>query len=317
MRTERDVVVADMLYPRLAAPDLGEMEEFLTALGMVKVERTSTKLFMRGTGTSHHLYVAELGDPRFLGIAFGVDDPEALERLAARPGSSGVHELDEPGGGQRVTLTDPNGYQAEVVYGQAEHDPIDVPELLTNSAGEPERRIGRGPWGPDRPAHIKRFGHAVLKSEVFEETLAFYEEGLGLARSDEGVNAEGELDGVFLRISAGERYVDHHAIQLARVPQTGLHHVSYEVHNWSEVFEGAAYLARIGKYRQWGAPMRHYVGGQVGVYFSDPWGRIHEFWSDGDRVNDDHVVEQWTMEKMMDGPTWVEPDIEFFMQVCP
>ena len=103
-----------MLYPRLAAPDLGEMEEFLTAFGMVKVERTGTKLFMRGTGTSHHLYVAELGDPRFLGIAFRVDDPEALERLAARPGSSAVHELDEPGGGQRVTLTDPNGYQAEV-----------------------------------------------------------------------------------------------------------------------------------------------------------------------------------------------------------
>ncbi len=76
MSGERDVVVADMLYPRLAAPDLGELEEFLTAFGMVKVERTGTKLFMRGTGTSHHLYVAELGDPRFLGIAFGVDDPE-------------------------------------------------------------------------------------------------------------------------------------------------------------------------------------------------------------------------------------------------
>ena len=316
--TARPAVVSDVLHARLQAPDLDEAEEFLVAFGMVRSARTDTKLFMRGTGTAHHVYVAELGPPRFVGLGFAVDDKDALERLAELPGASPVHDVDEPGGGRRVTLQDPDGYSIEVIHGQAAVAPIDVPQLPTNSAHDRARRVGRGPWGPDQPPHVLRFGHAVLKSTRFEETLAFYEQTLGLVRSDEGIAPDGTLDMVFLRIDGGARYVDHHAMQLAKTAdQTGMHHVSYEVHSWSEVFEGAAHLDQVGKYKQWVPPIRHYVGGQVGAYFADPWGRLHEFWADGDVVNDSHVPEQWTLERVLSGPNWVTPDLEFFMQVHP
>ena len=317
--TEPDprVKIFDVLFPRLAVPDLGLAEEFLSVLGLVPVERTERQLFLRGTGTANHIYVAELGEPRFIGMAFTVTDEEDLHRLAKLPGASAVHELDEPGGGRRVTLTEPNGYQIEVIHGMAPREPLVVPPLLSNSALEPARRIGVGPWGPDQPPHAWRFGHAVQKTEKFGETIAWYQNTLGLVPSEFGDNGEGEINGVFFCPDGGERWVDHHCLQIAAIPQTGWHHVSFEVQNWSEVFEGAAYLAKQGRYKVWGSPQRHHVGGQVGIYVSDPWGRLHEFWSDGDRVNNTHKPRTWTMEEIIDGPLWGEaPGFEFFMQVA-
>ena len=60
----------DIAYGRLAAPDLDLTEEFLTRFGMIKVERTSTALYMRGTDPSHHIHVTEKGAPRFVGLAY-------------------------------------------------------------------------------------------------------------------------------------------------------------------------------------------------------------------------------------------------------
>ena len=64
------VKVADLAYGRLRSPDLDKQEEFLTAFGMVRAERTRNALYMRGTDAPHHLHVTELGDPKYIGIAF-------------------------------------------------------------------------------------------------------------------------------------------------------------------------------------------------------------------------------------------------------
>ena len=308
--------IYDVLYPRLGVPDLGLAEEFLTAIGLVVVERTGEKLFLRGTGTNGHIYVAEKGEARFNGLTFETRDEEDLERLAALPEASAVHEVDEPGGGKRVTLTEPNGYHISVMYGMEKREPLEVPVLETNSATEPLRRKGIGPWGPDQPPHAWRFGHAVQKTQKFAETIEWYQRTLGVVPSEFGDDGEGETNGVFFRADGGERYVDHHCLQIASVPQTGWHHVSYEVQNWSEVFEGAAYLNKIDKFKVWSSPQRHHVGGQVGLYVSDPWGRLHEFWADGDRVNNSHQPRTWTMEEIIDGPLWGEaPGFDFFLSV--
>ena len=49
-----------------------------------------------------------------------------LKRVATAPGASAVEEIDEPGGGQRVRLKEPNGYQIEVVHGIEALPPIPV-----------------------------------------------------------------------------------------------------------------------------------------------------------------------------------------------
>ena len=50
----------------------------------------------------------------------------SLKKLAKAPGATGVETMDEPGGGKRVRLTEPNGFQIEVVCGIQELAPIPV-----------------------------------------------------------------------------------------------------------------------------------------------------------------------------------------------
>ena len=114
----------DLAYGRIRSPDLDKQEEFLTDFGMVRADRTQTALYMRGTDAPHHIHVTELGEPRYVGIAVHAAGNEDLEKIARVEGASKIEEIDEPGGGKRVRLTDPDGYQVEIVHGMAMLDPI-------------------------------------------------------------------------------------------------------------------------------------------------------------------------------------------------
>src|SRR5256714_1093666 len=120
------IKVTDLAYGRLRAPDLDAMEAFLTEFGMLRAERTKTALYMRGTDPAHHIHVTEKGEPGFVGLAYYAASAEDLRRVAKAPGASAVETIDEPGGGRRVRLREPNGYQIEVVHGIKRLKPIPV-----------------------------------------------------------------------------------------------------------------------------------------------------------------------------------------------
>ena len=128
------IKVRDLAYGRLRSPDLDAEEAFLTAFGMARVERTPTALYMRGTDPVHHIHVTEKGDPGFIGFAWAVADEDDLKRIAKAPGASGIETIDEPGGGKRVRLIEPNGYTIEIVHGIAPVQPIHVERQAINSA---------------------------------------------------------------------------------------------------------------------------------------------------------------------------------------
>jgi hypothetical protein len=109
--------VRDLSYARLRSPDLDAQEEFLTAFGMVRVARTPTALYMRGTDPAHHIHVTEKGDPRFIGFAWAVANEDELKAITKFPGASGIETIDEPGGGKRVRLTEPNGHTIKMYTG--------------------------------------------------------------------------------------------------------------------------------------------------------------------------------------------------------
>ena len=106
------VKVADLAYGRLRSPDLDKQEEFLTAFGMVRADRTKNALYMRGTDSPHHLHVTELGEPKYVGIAFHAAELADLEKLSRAQGASKVEDIDEPGGGKRVDETVAADYHA-------------------------------------------------------------------------------------------------------------------------------------------------------------------------------------------------------------
>jgi catechol 2,3-dioxygenase-like lactoylglutathione lyase family enzyme len=298
------IKVKDLAYGRLRAPDLDAMEEFLTHFGMARAARTPHALYMRGTDPAHHLHVTEKGEPRFVGFAYYAASEEDLHRVARAPGASAVEAIDEPGGGKRVRLKEPNGYQIEVVHGIESLPPIPVVRDPMNSGTEPLRRAGKLMRLPKAPAPIKRIGHGVLGTPKVRETVQWFRETLGFICSDDVYAGDREnLIGSFNRCDCGDEYVDHHTLFCVMNERAGLNHMSFEVPDVDAVFMDHEYLTRLGKYEHMWGVGRHLLGSQVYDYWCDPWGRVHEQWADTDRLNarsgsnllpaEEALVSQW------------------------
>jgi catechol 2,3-dioxygenase-like lactoylglutathione lyase family enzyme len=283
------IKVTDIAYGRLRSPDLDQAETFLTEFGMVRAARTPTALYMRGTDPDHHIHITELGESRFLGLAFKAASEADLERIAAVPGASPVEAIDEPGGGKRVRLPDPHGYQIEIVHGIAASDPLPVRRNIINSGSDRLRRKGELTRLPSGPSQVKRIGHAVIMTPHMGESLAWYRRHFGFVPSDEVyAGDESNIIASFNRCDRGAEYVDHHVFLCVHGDHAGLNHLSFEVQDIDDVMMGHEHLARSGRYRQvWGIG-RHVLGSQVFDYWADPWGRVHEHWTDTDVLNAGH-----------------------------
>jgi catechol 2,3-dioxygenase-like lactoylglutathione lyase family enzyme len=280
------VKVADIAYIRLQSPDLDQAEEFLVNLGMVRSARTADRLYMRGTDPSHHIHVTHLGPPKYLGLAFQVDSDDDLKKLAQVPGASAIEPIEEPGGGRRVRFTDPHGYQVEAVCGIEPLAPLPIRRNVLNWGDEKFRRTGELMRLDAGPSQIKRIAHALHMTPRLREVIAWYRNLFGFVCSDEiYAGSKEHVIATFNRCDQGERFVDHHTFVCIESDKVGLNHVSFEVQNFDDVMLGHEHLKRIGKYEHvWGVG-RHLLGSQVYDYWKDPWGRVHERWTDSDMLN--------------------------------
>jgi catechol 2,3-dioxygenase-like lactoylglutathione lyase family enzyme len=304
---------ADLAYGRLRSPDLDKQEEFLTAFGMVRAERTKNALYMRGTDEPHHIHVTELGEPKYVGIAFHAEGMDDLEKLSRVDGASPIESIDEPGGGKRVRLTDPDGFQVEVVYGMERRPKIAVKRPPVNfGEDKTQRRNALYYKGVERgPSHVKRIGHFVVHSPQFEKTLGWYREMFGLRCSDEVyADSKDNIVGSFNRLDRGDDFVDHHAFFCIRSDKAGLNHLSYEAADIDDIMIGHEHLLGKGYEHFWGIG-RHSLGSQVFDYWGDPWGRVHEHWADTDVLNASVPANLWGRGEI-DGP-WGDPIPPKFM----
>jgi catechol 2,3-dioxygenase-like lactoylglutathione lyase family enzyme len=298
------IKATDIAYVRLRSPDLDKQEEFLTRFGLIRSERTPTALYMRGTDPVHHIHITELGEPKVVGLAYHAPSEEALKGLAKAPGATGVESIDEPGGGKRVRLTEPNGFQIEVVHGMAAVKPIPAPRQRLNTGDEPLSRAGELMRLPKEAAHVKRIAHGVLLTSKFDETVGWFRDTLGFICSDDVyAGSKDHLIGSFNRCDRGDAFVDHHVFFCLRHEKSGLNHVSFEVPDIDDVAMGHYYLKQFGSYEHMWGIGRHVLGSQVYDYWADPWGRVHEHWADSDRLNlangsnlvpvEEALVSQW------------------------
>jgi len=281
------IKVKDLMFPRFTAPDLDLVETFLTDFGMERSARTDTALYMRGVDGDHHVHVTELGEPGFIGVAFEAQSAEDLKKLAAAEGVS-VEPTGEPGGGQKVTLTDPNGFRIETVFGVQKLEPlaIDGPAPINDAHAKPrlgsEKRIRA-----DR-SHVKRCGHVVVNVTDFAQSDAWYKQRFGFLSSDEiYLGDESLVVAAFMRCDMGpDTYVDHHTFLCLGTGTPGFNHAAWEVCDLDDLMRGHDRLMEKAYKHAWGIG-RHILGSQIFDYWRDPWGRIHEHWIDGDLFTSD------------------------------
>jgi catechol 2,3-dioxygenase-like lactoylglutathione lyase family enzyme len=308
------VKVADIAYGRLQSPSLDQAEEFLLDFGMKRAERTKDALYMRGTDPHHHLHVTHLGPSKFVGLAFYVDDEDDLKRAARAPGASGIETMDEPGGGKRVRIPDPHGYQMEIIAGMAPVKSLPTRHNVLNWGDEKLRRAGELMRLARGPSEVKRIAHAVIMTQGVPEKIKWYRETLGLVCSDDVyVGDERNVIASFNRCDRGATYVDHHTFLCIEGPKVGLNHLSFEVQTIDDVMLGHEHLRSKGKYKHvWGIG-RHVLGSQIYDYWQDPWGRVHEHWTDTDVLNDQAKPHLIPAEEGLNSQ-WGEPAPQHFIE---
>jgi catechol 2,3-dioxygenase-like lactoylglutathione lyase family enzyme len=275
------IKIEDVAFVRFRAPDLDAMEKFLLDFGLVRAGREPDALYMRGTGPEPYAHVTHRGEPGFAGVAFRAGSRGDLETLA-RAENKEVTKLDGPGGGSVVKLSDPDGFNIEIVAERGGTSEIEVErEFVTNdSHGRPRnnapKRVGAG------PSRIERLGHLVLGITDFARAEQWYKSRLGFITSDEWPAEKPR--GAFLRCDRGAMPVDHHTIGLMSGGKARFGHAAFEVADFDDLMRGNAHLIATARHHEWGVG-RHFLGSQIFDYWSDPWGHTVEHWTDGDMMD--------------------------------
>jgi catechol 2,3-dioxygenase-like lactoylglutathione lyase family enzyme len=277
--------IHDIAYVRLRVPDLDAMEKYLTDFGLLRSERTADALYMRGTGPSQHVHICEKGDKAGLvGVGLLAAKASDLDALAKAPGASAVHDTGEPGGGRRVTIPDPFGLRVDLVHGLENVEPIPVPSLGLNLGGRVERR-GELKRLVKGPARVMRLGHVAINLADPDVAFDWYHAHFGMLKTD-SIAMEDFALAHFSRCDRGDEYTDHHTLVFARSfdGSTSLNHASFEVADLDDIWTGHEHLAAGGYRHEWGIA-RHLLGSQIFDYWRDPFGLIHEHYTDGDLVD--------------------------------
>lgn len=313
------IAIDELAYTAYQVTDLDLMERFLVDFGMKRTLREDRTLYMRGTGPAAYIHKAVLGETNsFLGGAFRVMSMQDLERATAIPGASAITAITEPGGGQRVTLTTPNGHTIWLEYGAQT-----LPEL-------PTRRIyPLNFYGshlrPNIPVRQKkeitpilRIGHYVLRVKDAPAEVAWFRKHFNMLPSDYICGRHGQpgqddtMAGTFLRLDRGSDFVDHHIILINHSHLEGCHHSSYEVLDLDAVTTGHHHLVNQGWNLDAGYG-RHYLGSLIYDYWLDPFGNRVEHYTDTDLVNHEYqpvyfagTVEETTQWGMSPPPSFFD-----------
>ncbi|EMC98824.1 hypothetical protein BAUCODRAFT_381516 [Baudoinia panamericana UAMH 10762] len=300
--TSAQVKLVKLVHMRYQHPDLEEITTFLRDFGMHIAKRSEdgNQLWFRGYGPDQYVYYAQKGPKKFLGGTYSVESMAELEKAAKIEGAGQIEELkDAPGGGHLLTLTDPEGFLVNLMYGQQPAPTDNYPQkvLINDETDKPRvRKFNRYTPGP---AAVHKLGHYGLCVTDFATLLQWYTRNFNLAPTDflwvpqEGTDRKDVA--VFAHIDRGDDPVDHHTFFMSTNPTSHVHHCSFEVHDYDTQHLGHQWLGSKGYTSVWGIG-RHILGSQIFDYWWDTTGNMVEHYTDGDLVNQ-HTPIGWSDAK--------------------
>lgn len=247
----------------LNVPDLAKAEAFYTTVWHLEVaHRKDNAVYLRGTGTDHHLLALYAGGDvaQVRQVTLRARSAEALQSVAeAVPRAGGtivspIAALEKnPAGGVGLTLRDPHGRIFQVVHGDA--------------------RVPDQGMRKDRP---QRLTHVVLNSHAVDATQAFLAQALGFTLADRTVAI------AFMNCNS-----DHHTLAVGVSDNDALNHIAFLMPDFESVMRGGGRMADAGFPIQWG-PGRHGPGNNLFNYFIDPFGVVIEYTAEVQQVDESY-----------------------------
>lgn len=255
------VQIAKLGHAGFHTTDLEAMVSYYTGvLGFALTERGEDGTAYLTTGTDHHDVVLSPGSENRLDhVAFQIDGrttlQEAADELRAKKVEVEEASDPEPGIGEMLRIQDPEGNKIQLYASSALADGV------SDQRGVSPRKLG----------HV-----AILASDP-RRIADFYQDVLGFRWSD-------WLEDffVFLRCNA-----DHHSMNFLKAPQgQRMHHIGFELNDWSHVQSACDHLAHNDFRLVWG-PGRHGPGHNIFTYHRDPDGNIIELFAELDLMLDE------------------------------
>ena len=240
--------------------DLNVTADFYkNAWGLHEVARDGDTMYLRGTGTEHHiLTLHERPRAALNSISFAAQDKRSVDAIHAKVQALGVRIASAPktlsplaGGGYGFSLITPEGQVLNITAEVTRHEHAIADRSL-----------------PEKLSHV------VLNVEDIAKQNHFFVDVLGFRLSDATERME------FVRCSS-----DHHSIALARGHGAGLNHMAYELPNFDGLMRGAGRLKARGIETEWGVG-RHGPGNNIFSYFVEPNGFVTEYTTEVERLDE-------------------------------
>ena len=269
--THASSLVSGLRSVALTVPDLDLAEKFYTSVWRLDlVEKTSNALYFRGTGSDHHLLALHRvqGPAKILYVTLRLRNTSSFDVVAKSVVTAGGKvlkpraKLDTPGGGEALTIADPDGRVFQLVYGDA---------LNADAYEESDKPI--------------RLAHAVLNSHDVEATRQFMESVLDFSLSDRTRIM------AFMRCNS-----DHHSIALGDTDNDALNHIAFLMPDVDSVMRGGGRMKDAGFGIEWG-PGRHGPGDNAFNYFVGPFDIVIEYTAEVEQVDDSYQARypnDWT-----------------------
>lgn len=295
--------ISGLHHVHVQVKDLAGNENFAKSFGLVETQRSSSHVFFRTAGEDAYSYITEVGsETRLKAIAFKALSRDVLVQAVRDHGATEIRALEGPGGGEAVSLSDPDGNRIELVFGVAPRTPDPLrPEPKINYPGNRQRLNDTHPYPVKGPSQLLKLGHVALFVGEFKRTAEWYERTLGLVASDRlFAGPPQNFVGGFYRLGRGSEWVHHHIMAFFAMGKPGLHHVSFEVQDIEQQMFGHRHLLKGGFEGVWGVG-RHPLGSHVFDLWKDPNGlRFETFtdtdWCDQDRASRDYPVQESEMD---------------------
>jgi catechol 2,3-dioxygenase-like lactoylglutathione lyase family enzyme len=248
-------------HSTLTTPDIERTADYFTRIVGLSLAAREKNRAILATKAGIEVVVIEHGSaaevPR---LSFQTTPGSDLGEIAARLQKIGVKSERRsditPGIGEALTFQDPKGTTLEV---------------FSDFAFAPDDNAFNG-------IMPLKFGHIAYQCPDVQGLVKFYCDVLGFRVSD----WRGDFF-AFLRCSR-----DHHTVNFLRDAKTAIHHIAFEVRDWSDIKRASDILAKSNIKLEWG-PLRHIIGHNIAIYHKNPDGVTIEFFCELDQMHDEEL----------------------------
>ena len=248
-------------HSTLTTPDLERMVDYFTRIvGLSLTAREKNRAILATKAGLEAIVLERDGAVAAPRLSFQIAPGSDLDDIVARLKKAGIRcerRSDiTPGIGKAVAFQDPKGTTLEI-FSECNFAPND------------DTLAGVMPL---------KFGHIAYQCPDVQGIVKFYCDMLGFRVSDWRSDFF-----AFLRCSR-----DHHTVNFLRDAKTAIHHIAFEVRDWSDIKRACDFLATNNIKLTWG-PIRHIIGHNIAIYHKNPDGLVIEFFCELDQIHDEEL----------------------------